>query len=151
MGSADGYGPRRPQFDEYGNPKDELSRGKQKSLKDRPHDPGAKPRGTAAVRSTRVRYVRQKGRPEREIAETLSADRHRTDLGRPWTRAIGHQGLTIEKYIGNNGFAKLSFKPNPPGTLSHAIRSASMCAWCRPKAVRSGQREPLELQTRAAL
>jgi hypothetical protein len=50
------------------------------------------------------------GRPEREIAETLNAEGHRTDLDRPWTRATVHQVLTNEKYIGNNVFAKVSFK-----------------------------------------
>lgn len=50
------------------------------------------------------------GRTEREIAETLNGEGHRTDLDRPWTRATVHQVLTNEKYIGNNVFAKVSFK-----------------------------------------
>ncbi|WP_444462018.1 recombinase family protein [Rhodobacter capsulatus] len=50
------------------------------------------------------------GRPEREIAEILNAEGHRTDLGRLWARATVHQVLTNEKYIGNNVFAKVSFK-----------------------------------------
>jgi len=49
-------------------------------------------------------------RPEREIAETLNAEGHRTDLDRPWIRATVHQVLTNEKYVGNNVFAKVSFK-----------------------------------------
>ncbi len=50
------------------------------------------------------------GRPEREIADALNAEGHRTDLDRPWTRATVHQVLTNEKYIGNNVFNKVSFK-----------------------------------------
>ena len=50
------------------------------------------------------------GRSEREIAETLNADGHMTDLARPWTRASVHQVLTNEKYIGNNVYNKVSFK-----------------------------------------
>lgn len=46
----------------------------------------------------------------REIAEILNAEGHRTDLDRLWARAIVHQVLTNEKYIGNNVFAKVSFK-----------------------------------------
>nr|WP_300983963.1 recombinase family protein [Roseicyclus sp.] len=50
------------------------------------------------------------GRSEREIAETLNAEGHLTDLERPWSRASVHQVLTNEKYIGNNVYNKVSFK-----------------------------------------
>lgn len=52
----------------------------------------------------------KEGHSEREIAEALNAEGHRTDLDRPWTRATVHQVLTNEKYIGNNVFNKVSFK-----------------------------------------
>ncbi len=50
------------------------------------------------------------GRSEREIAETVNAEGHLTDLERPWSRASVHQVLTNEKYIGNNVYNKVSFK-----------------------------------------
>ena len=50
------------------------------------------------------------GSSEREIAETLNAEGHLTDLERPWSRASVHQVLTNEKYIGNNVYNKASYK-----------------------------------------
>jgi len=97
-------------IDEHGNPKGELSRGEQKSLQtDRVIlVPG--PEEEQRVVQRMYEMFVSEGRPEREIAEVLNAEGHRTDLGRPWTRATVHQVLTNEKYIGNNVFAKVSFK-----------------------------------------
>ena len=110
QGGAAGYGLRRVLIDEHGNPKGELSRGEQKSLQtDRVIlVPGPEEEQRVVQRMYEM-FVNE-GRPEREIAEVLNAEGHRTDLDRPWTRATVHQVLTNEKYIGNNVFAKVSFK-----------------------------------------
>ena len=110
QGGAAGYGLRRVLIDEHGNPKGELSRGEQKSLQtDRVIlVPGPDEEQRVVQRMYEI-FVTE-GRPEREIAEILNAEGHRTDLGRLWTRATVHQVLTNEKYIGNNVFAKVSFK-----------------------------------------
>jgi hypothetical protein len=110
QGGAAGFGLRRVLIDEHGNPKGELSRGEQKSLQtDRVIlVPG--PEEEQRVVQRMYEMFVNKGRPEREIAEVLNAEGHRTDLDRPWTRATVHQVLTNEKYIGNNVFNKVSFK-----------------------------------------
>ena len=104
QGGAAGYGLRRVLIDEHGNPKGELSRGEQKSLQtDRVIlVPGPEEEQRVVQRMYEM-FVNE-GRPEREIAEVLNAEGHRTDLDRPWTRATVHQVLTNEKYIGNNVF-----------------------------------------------
>ncbi|MDV7272235.1 recombinase family protein [Thioclava sp. A2] len=110
QGGAAGYGLRRVLIDEHGNPKGELSRGEQKSLQtDRVIlVPG--PEDEQRVVQRMYEMFANEERPEREIAEILNAEGHRTDLDRPWTRATVHQVLTSEKYIGNNVFNKVSFK-----------------------------------------
>lgn len=110
QGGAAGYGLRRVLIDEHGNPKGELSRGEQKSLQtDRVIlVPG--PEDEQRIVQRMYEMFASKGRSEREIAEILNAEGHRTDLDRPWTRATVHQVLTNEKYIGNNVFNKVSFK-----------------------------------------
>ncbi len=110
QGGAAGYGLRRVLIDEHGNSKGELSRGEQKSLQtDRVIlVPGPKEEQRVVQRMYEM-FVNE-GRPEREIAEALNAGGYRTDLDRLWTRATVHQVLTNEKYIGNNVFAKVSFK-----------------------------------------
>ena len=110
QGGAAGYGLRRVLIDEHGNPKGELSRGEQKSLQtDRVIlVPGPEEEQRVVQRMYEM-FVNE-GRSEREIAETLNAEGHRTDLDRQWTRATVHQVLTNEKYIGNNVFNKVSFK-----------------------------------------
>ncbi|CTQ34421.1 RNA polymerase-associated protein RapA [Jannaschia rubra] len=109
QGGAAGYGLRRVLIDEHGNPKGELSRGEQKSLQtDRVIlVPG--PEEEQRVVERMYEMFVDEGRPEREIAEVLNGEGHRTDLDRPWTRATVHQVLTNEKYIGNNVFNKVSF------------------------------------------
>lgn len=110
QGGAAGYGLRRVLIDEHGTPKGELSRGEQKSLQtDRVVLVPGPEEEQRVVQSMYHMFVNE-DRPEREIAARLNAQGHRTDLGRPWTRATVHQVLTNEKYIGNNVFAKVSFK-----------------------------------------
>jgi DNA invertase Pin-like site-specific DNA recombinase len=110
QGGAAGYGLRRVLIDEHGNPKGELSRGEQKSLQtDRVILVPGPEEEQRVVKRMYEMFVNE-GRPEREIAEVLNAEGHRTDLDRPWTRATVHQVLTNEKYIGNNVFNKVSFK-----------------------------------------
>lgn len=110
QGGAAGYGLRRVLIDEHGNPKGELSRGEQKSLQtDRVILVPGPDEEQRVVQRMYAMFVTE-GRPEREIAEILNAEGHRTDLGRLWARATVHQVLTNEKYIGNNVFAKVSFK-----------------------------------------
>lgn len=110
QGGAAGYGLRRVLIDEHGNPKGQLSRGEQKSLQtDRVVLIPGPDREQDVVRRMYRMFV-EGGRSEREIAGTLNADGHLTDLGRPWTRASVHQILTNEKYIGNNVYNKVSFK-----------------------------------------
>ncbi len=110
QGGAAGYGLRRVLIDEHGTPKGELSRGEQKSLQtDRVVLVPGPEEEQRVVQSMYHMFVNE-DRPEREIAARLNAQGCRTDLGRPWTRATVHQVLTNEKYIGNNVFAKVSFK-----------------------------------------
>jgi hypothetical protein len=60
---------------------------------------------------------------ESDIAKHLNAQHILTDLGRPWTRAVVHQILTNEKYVGHNVYNRVSFKlkqrriKNPPDML----------------------------------
>ncbi len=110
QGGAAGYGLRRVLIDEHGNPKGELSRGEQKSLQtDRVILVPGPEKEQRVVQRMYEMFVNE-GRPEREIADILNAEGHRTDLDRPWARATVHQVLTNEKYIGNNVFNKVSFK-----------------------------------------
>ncbi len=110
QGGAAGYGLRRVLIDEHGNPKGELSRGEQKSLQTDRVILAPGPEEEQRVVQRMYEMFANEGRSEREIAEILNVEGHRTDLGRPWTRATIHQVLTNEKYIGNNVFAKVSFK-----------------------------------------
>ncbi|MFT7593891.1 MAG: hypothetical protein ACI8R4_001207, partial [Paracoccaceae bacterium] len=97
-------------IDEHGNPKGALSRGEQKSLQtDRVILVPGPDQEQDVVRRMYRMFV-EDGRSEREIAETLNAEGHLTDLGRPWTRTSIHQVLTNEKYISNNVYNKVSFK-----------------------------------------
>ena len=110
QGGAAGYGLRRVLIDEHGKPKGELSRGEQKSLQtDRVILLPGPEEELRIVQSMYQMFVNE-CLSEREIAERLNAQGCRTDLNRPWTRGTVHQVLTNEKYIGNNVFAKFSFK-----------------------------------------
>lgn len=99
QGGAAGYGLRRVLTDEHGTPKGELSRGMQKSLQtDRVVlVPG--PGDEQDVVRRIYRMFVEGGHTERQIAESLNAEGHLTDLQRPWTRASVHQILTNENTL----------------------------------------------------
>lgn len=110
QGGAPGYGLRRLLIDHAGNSKALLTRGEHKSIAtDRVIlVPGP---------SDEIRVVRRmyelfvtEGRIESEIAEILNNQGLCTDLGRPWSRGSVHQVLINEKYVGNNVWARTSFK-----------------------------------------
>lgn len=110
QGGAPGYGLRRCLVDHAGNSKALLARGEHKSIAtDRVIlVPGP---------SDEIRVIRRvyklfltEGRTEAEIAETLNNEGLCTDLGRPWSRGSVHQILINEKYVGNNVWARTSFK-----------------------------------------
>ncbi|MBA1140685.1 recombinase family protein [Mesorhizobium neociceri] len=110
QGGAAGYGLRRVLVDQDQNPKAELERGEQKSIAtDRVIlVPGPK-QEVDTVREVYRKFISE-NRAEREIAEILNARGILSDLGRPWTKGTVHQLLINEKYIGNNVWARTSFK-----------------------------------------
>ncbi|WP_352653886.1 recombinase family protein [Mesorhizobium sp. M0317] len=110
QGGAAGYGLRRVLVDQNQNPKAELERGEQKSIAtDRVIlVPGPK-HEVDTVREVYRKFITE-NRTEREIAEILNARGILSDLERPWTRGTVHQLLINEKYIGNNVWARTSFK-----------------------------------------
>jgi hypothetical protein len=105
--------------DENGVPKGELSRGEHKSIAtDRVILVPGPPSEIAIVQEVYHRFV-DEGASEAELAEMLNKRGVLSDLGRPWTRGTIHQLLINEKYVGNNVWARTSFK------LKHArIRNA---------------------------
>lgn len=110
QGGMAGYGLRRQLIDEHRMPKAELALGEHKSLQtDRVILKPGPPEEIEVVRRLYRMFVLQR-RTETEIAATLNAEGHLTDLGRPWTRGTVHQVLTNEKYIGNNVYNRASFK-----------------------------------------
>ena len=88
----------------------ELGRGEHKSIAtDRVIlVPG--PAEEVAVVQEVYRLFTEAGKPEREIADLLNARGLVTDLGRPWSRGTVHQLLINEKYVGDNVWARTSFK-----------------------------------------
>lgn len=110
QGGAAGYGLRRLLVDVNGDPKGELGRGEHKSIAtDRVIlVPG--PAEEVAVVQEVYRLFTEVGKPEREIADLLNARGLLTDLGRPWSRGTVHQLLINEKYVGDNVWARTSFK-----------------------------------------
>ena len=110
QGGPAGYGLRRMLVDEHGNHKVELTRGEQKSLQtDRVIlVPG--PQEEVEIVNRIYRAFVDEGKVESEIAELLSAEGLKTDLGRSWTRGVVHQVLTNDKYAGNNVFNRTSYK-----------------------------------------
>ncbi|MEJ5899755.1 recombinase family protein [Ochrobactrum teleogrylli] len=120
QGGAAGYGLRRMLIDQCGNQKSELLPGQQKSIAtDRVILVPGPLEEQKRVRDIYDLFVNQK-RTEAEIAHHLNEMSVLTDLNRQWTRGTVHQVLTNEKYIGNNVWAKTSFKlkskhaRNPP-------------------------------------
>lgn len=110
QGGAAGYGLRRVLVDQNHNPKGELEQGEQKSIAtDRVIlVPGPK-HEVDTVREVYRKFITESC-TEREIAEILNARSVLSDLGRPWTKGTVHQLLINEKYIGNNVWARTSFK-----------------------------------------
>lgn len=110
QGGPAGYGLRRHLVDERNLPKAPLARGEHKSLQtDRVIlVPGPAGEVDTVQRIYRLFVVQR--RSEREIATLLNEEGLRTDVDRPWTRAVVHQILSNEKYVGNNVYNRVSFK-----------------------------------------
>lgn len=126
QGGAAGYGLRRLLVDQQGQAKGVLDRGEHKSIAtDRVILVPGPEEEIALVREVYRRFVEQ-GQSEVEIAHDLNNRGTRTDLGRAWTRGTVHQLLINEKYIGNNVWARTSFKlkgehvENDPGNWIRA-------------------------------
>ena len=110
QGGPAGFGLRRLLVDQSGAPKGELGRGEHKSIAtDRVIlVPG--PANEIAVVAEVYRLFVEENQPEAAIASILNERGILTDLDRPWTRGSVHQLLINEKYIGNNVWARTSFK-----------------------------------------
>lgn len=110
QGGAPGFALRRLLVDQEGNSKGELSRGEHKSIAtDRVIlVPGPDPE-QQIVRKIYAWFV-EEGKSEREIATILNGRGVKSDFDRAWTRGTIHQILINEKYIGNNVWARTSFK-----------------------------------------
>jgi len=120
QGGPAGIGLRRLLLDERGTAKGQLDRGEHKSLQtDRVILVPGPPEEQALVRRIYKLFVTT-GMTEATIAQQLNSEGVVTDRGRSWTRAVVHQVLTNEKYIGNNVFNRVSYKlkahrvRNPP-------------------------------------
>lgn len=110
QGGAAGFGLRRILVDEHGTPKTTLVRGEHKSIAtDRVILVPGPDDEVQIVQEVYQRFVND-GQSELEIASLLNARGVMSDLGRPWTRGTIHQLLINEKYIGNNVWARTSFK-----------------------------------------
>ena len=110
QGGAAGFGLRRILVDEHGTPKTPLVRGEHKSIAtDRVILVPGPTDEVQIVQEVYERFVNG-GQSEFEIAGLLNARGILSDLGRPWTRGTIHQLLIDEKYIGNNVWARTSFK-----------------------------------------
>jgi DNA invertase Pin-like site-specific DNA recombinase len=110
QGGTAGFGLRRLLVDVNGQPKGELDRGEQKSIAtDRVIlVPG--PSEEVAVVQEIYQLFTAEGKSERDIAGLLNVRGIVTDLGRPWSRGTVHQVLINEKYVGDNVWARTSFK-----------------------------------------
>ncbi|WP_051003343.1 recombinase family protein [Bradyrhizobium elkanii] len=110
QGGPAGYGLRRQLIDVNGSVKAELIRGEHKSIQtDRIVLVPGPDEEIDTIRFIYDAFVGQ-GKSETEIAERLNGKGIVTDLGRPWSRALVHQILINEKYIGNNVWNKCSCK-----------------------------------------
>ena len=109
QGGAAGFGLRRLLVDQHREAKEELGKGQQKSIAtDRVVLIPGPDTEVEIVQEVYQRFV--EGQNEIEIAAVLNKRGILTDLGRLWTRGTVHQLLTNEKYIGNNVWARTSFK-----------------------------------------
>lgn len=110
QGGAAGFGLRRMLVDQAGETKGTLGRGQHKSIAtDRVILVPGPDNEVEIVREVYDLFV-EGGRSESEIADQLNRRGIVTDLERPWTRGSVHQLLINEKYIGNNVWARTSFK-----------------------------------------
>ena len=110
QGGAAGFGLRRMLVDQEGCEKGVLLAGQQKSIAtDRIVLVRGPEKEIEIVRNVYHLFV-EVGRSETEIASLLNEEGVATDLGRAWTRGSVHQLLINEKYIGNNVWARTSFK-----------------------------------------
>ena len=131
QGGPAGYGLRRLLVDVNGDPKGELGFGEHKSIAtDRVIlVPG--PASEIAVVQEIYRLFVEGEKPERDIAELLNGRGLVTDRGRAWTRGTVHQVLINDKYVGDNVWARTSFKlkrqhvQNPEG---HWVRAENAFA-----------------------
>lgn len=110
QGGMAGFGLRRVLVDQDGTRKAQLQRGEQKSIQtDRVIlVPG--PQNEQRVVREIYRLFVNEGVSEGEIAAKLNQRAILTDLDRPWSKGTVHQILINEKYIGNNVWARTSFK-----------------------------------------
>lgn len=110
QGGAPGFGLRRLLVDQAGESKGVLERGEQKSIAtDRVVLVPGPDEEVEIVRSVYSDFV-ERGHSELEIAGSLNSRGILSDAGRTWTRGAVHQLLINEKYIGNNVWARTSFK-----------------------------------------
>ena len=110
QGGTAGFGLRRLLVDQSGTAKGELGRGAEKSIAtDRVILVPGPDTEVQIVREIYRLFV-EETRSEREIAAALNENGILTDFDRPWTRGSVHQLLINEKYIGNNVWARTSFK-----------------------------------------
>jgi len=110
QGGTAGYGLRRMLIDASGETKGQLSLGEQKSIHtDRVILVPGPPEEQEIVRRIYRAFLEDQ-RNEREIADDLNRAGVLSERGGKWTRALVHQILTNEKYIGNNIFNRVSFK-----------------------------------------
>lgn len=109
QGGAAGFGLRRLLVDQQGKFKEELEQGQQKSIAtDRVILIPGPESEVNVVREVYNLFV--DGINESKIADLLNSRGVTTDLARLWTRGTVHQLLTNEKYVGNNVWARTSFK-----------------------------------------
>lgn len=136
QGGAPGFGLRRMLVDQSGARKGELGRCEHKSIAtDRIILVPGPAEEIAIVREIYRSFVVD-GRNERDIASALNDRRILSDLGRPWTRGTIHEILINEKYIGNNVWARTSFK------LKRKHVQNSPDAWIRAEGVFKAIIEP---------
>jgi DNA invertase Pin-like site-specific DNA recombinase len=110
QGGSAGYGLRRQLLDEQRQPKMILNFREKKSIQT--ERVILVPGSEEEVR--RVKWIYETfvfgGKSEKEIALRLNEEGVLTDFGRPWTRAVVHEILTKEKYIGHNVYNQTSGK-----------------------------------------
>lgn len=110
QGGIAGFGLRRMLIDQAGEAKGLLERGEHKSITtDRVILVPGPDHEVETVREIYDMFV-NRNLSERHIADNLNRRGINTDLERAWTRGSVHQLLINEKYIGNNVWARTSFK-----------------------------------------